>query len=75
MEELICRGAEEEKLSIHNALKGIGQEGVVTGNSLININIQAKLEVSLLQQQPCKSKNLWNEAKIELNQAQTKITV
>lgn len=37
MEELICRGAEEEKLSIHNVLQGIGQEEVVTGNYLINI--------------------------------------
>lgn len=58
MEEFVCRGAGEEKLSIHNVSKRIGQEGFVTGNSLININIQTKLEVSLLQQQPCKSKNV-----------------
>lgn len=37
MEELIWRGAGEEKLSIHNVLKGIGQEGVVTGDYFTNI--------------------------------------
>lgn len=73
MEELICRGAGEEKPSIHNVLKGIGQQEAVTGNCFININIQTKLELSLLQQQPRESKNLRNGAKTELIQAQTKI--
>lgn len=80
MEELIYRGSRVKNLSIHDGLKEIGREGVVTecgnGNYLINTGIrrvfQTELEVSLLQQQPRKTKNLWNGAKTELSKALTK---
>lgn len=48
MEELIYRGARVKKLSIHNALKEIGQEGVVTENGSSNYLINTRFCFSKL---------------------------